>query len=214
MPVEAIAKRPLSDLLSSDEVYEAVFTLKGEEYQVKIRRHIPALQRTVLLDRVESLYFVNGDYDPAYGDLSVRYIIARMYTDESFDDDIDVYERFANETDFEQHLPEEASELVGSVTDKVAYLVGKHGVPDEQKKMYEAIGSMCATATEALNSVMAYLDGAEKALSQETGVSLGEVIKTLQNLSKQDEKKITAAILDYQAEKAKKRVVAKRMETQ
>lgn len=209
---EVSVKKSLNDLLLADEMREQVFTLGGEEYQVKIRNHLPAIERALLLDRVEDLYFVNGEYDPEYGALSVRYIIARMYTEESFGDDIDVFERFANETKFELYLPEEAVELIASVADKVAYLVEKHSIPDEQRKMYEAFGLLCTKAEETLSGVMAYLEGAERVLNQDSEVSLGEVVKTLQSLSKQDEKKITAAILDYQAEKAKRRTAVKQTE--
>lgn len=199
----------MANLIKPAEDYKRVYDLGNGTVEITFRAHIPAPERTMLLERVEELYFPNGNYDPAYGDLAVSFILACMYTDATFDGDIDVFEQVNNRAHIVAELPKEAHELMGSVHEKVVFLERKNSAPAEQKKMYVAISELCGKGAAVMSGVLAYLNNAEKALSKESDVSLSEMLKVMQNLSRQDEKKITAAILDYQAEKAKKRVAVK-----
>lgn len=200
-PVEA-EKPKLSDMVKIRDSYSEAFDIAGGVYNITFTEHIPAVERTMLLDRVESLYFVNDQYDPAYGDLSVLFILTRLYSDEEFENDIDLFERFLMATDLQERLPAEAIELFGYVQEKVDFLVKQKAVPAEQREMYASIKEFADKAVSTLDVISGYLDKVAMELGKEKGVSLSEVVKALDTIGKKDEKKITAAILDYQAEKA------------
>lgn len=200
-PTEA-EKPKLSDMVKIRDSYSEAFDIAGGVYSITFTEHIPAVERTMLLDRVESLYFVNNQYDPAYGDLSVLFILTRLYSDEEFENDIDLFERFLMATDLQERLPAEAIELFGYVQEKVDFLVKQKAVPAEQCEMYAAIKELAGRATSTLNVLSEYLDKVAVELGKEKEVSLSEVVKALDAIGRKDEKKITAAILDYQAEKA------------
>lgn len=201
MPAET-EKPKLSDMVKIRNSYLETFDVGGGAYDITFVEHIPAVERTMLLDRVESLYFVNNQYDPAYGDLSVLFILTRLYSDEEFENDIDLFERFLMATDLQERLPAEAIELFGYVQEKVDFLVKQKAVPAEQCEMYAAIKELAGRATSTLNVLSEYLDKVAVELGKEKEVSLSEVVKALDAIGRKDEKKITAAILDYQAEKA------------
>lgn len=201
--VPAETEKPkLSDMVKIRNSYLETFDVGGGAYDITFVEHIPAVERTMLLDRVESLYFVNNQYDPAYGDLSVLFILTRLYSDEEFENDIDLFERFLMATDLQERLPAEAIELFGYVQEKVDFLVKQKAVPAEQCEMYAAIKELAGRATSTLNVLSEYLDKVAVELGKEKEVSLSEVVKALDAIGRKDEKKITAAILDYQAEKA------------
>lgn len=206
---ETLGRKKLSELMSEPKTYEEKYLIGEEHYTVTFTSHIPAVQRTLLLNRVEALYFVNGEYDIAYGDASARFIIARMYTTEDFEDDLDVFERFAGMTSFELDLPDEAMELLSAVRAKADFITKKRAFPDTQQKMYEDMTKLCGSISKVMQTAVAYLDMAEKQMEKDSDVSMNDMVKALQELGKKDERKITAAILDYQAEKAKKRAVEK-----
>lgn len=200
-PVEA-EKPKLSDMVTIRESYSETFDVGGGVYDITFAEHVPAVERTMLLDRVESLYFVNDQYDPAYGDLSVLFILTRLYSNEEFENDIDLFERFLIATDLQERLPDEAIELFGYVQEKVDFLAKQKAVPAEQREMYTSIKELADKATSTLDAISGYLDKVATELGKEKEVSLSEVVKALDTIGKKDEKKITAAILDYQAEKA------------
>ena len=187
-----------------EKLREVILRAGETEYKIMVRDHIPALERTLLMGKVENLYFIGGDYDPAYGDLSTLFILARMYTDQTFDDDIDVFEKFATETCLQEHLPAEAIELFGYVQEKVDFLVKKKAVPDEEIEMYKSITAATRGITAAMTSIAEYLNQAERAFEGEDKASFNEIASLLRTLGKHDEKKIVDAIIDYQAEKAKR----------
>lgn len=187
-----------------EKLREVILRAGETEYKIMVRDHIPALERTLLMGKVESLYFIGDDYDPAYGDLSTLFILARMYTDQTFDDDIDVFEKFATETCLQEHLPTEAIELFGYVQEKVDFLVKKKAVPDEEIEMYKSITAATRGITAAMTSITEYLNQAERAFGGEDKASFNEIASLLRTLGKHDEKKIVDAIIDYQAEKAKR----------
>lgn len=189
---------------------EVILSRNGEECKVMMREHIPAVERTLLMDKVEGLYFIGGEYDPAYGDLSVLFIISRMYTDQDFGDDIDQFELFAKETGLQDHLPAEAVELFGYVQEKVDFLVKKRAVSDEASEMYRSVGDAARGIASTMSAITAYLDMAAKSFDGENKVSFDEIASLLKILGRQDEKKITDAIIEYQTEKAK----ARRIESQ
>lgn len=190
--------------VQAEKLREVVLYTGESEYKIMVRDHIPALERTLLMGKVESLYFIGDDYDPAYGDLSTLFILARMYTDQTFDDDIDVFEKFATETCLQEHLPSEAIELFGYVQEKVDFLVKKKAIPDEEIEMYKSITAATRGITAVMTSITEYLNQAEKAFEGEDKASFNEIASLLRTLGKHDEKKIVDAIIDYQAEKAKR----------
>ena len=189
--------------IQAEKLREVVLHAGETEYKIMVRDHIPALERTLLMGKVESLYFIGDDY-PAYGDLSTLFILARMYTDQTFDDDIDVFEKFATETCLQEHLPSEAIELFGYVQENVDFLVKKKAVPDEEIEMYKSITAATRGITAAMTSITEYLNQAERAFEGEDKASFNEIASLLRTLGKHDEKKIVDAIIDYQAEKAKR----------
>lgn len=208
-PKETLDRKKLSELMSEPKAYEEKYLIGEEHYTVTFISHIPAVQRALLLNRVEALYFVDDEYDVAYGDASARFIIARMYTTEDFEDDLDVFERFAGMTSFELDLPDEAMGLLSAVRAKADFIAKKRAFPDAQQKMYEDMTKLCGSISKVMQTAVAYLDMAEKQMEKDSDVSMNDMVKALQELGKKDERKITAAILDYQAEKAKKRAVEK-----
>ena len=200
-PKRAADKKPMAEV----KMNEVILHRGDEEIRVMMREHIPAVERTLLMGKIESLYFIGGEYDPAYGDLSVLFILSRMYTDQDFDDDMDRFELFAKETGLQDHLPAEAIELFGYVQEKVDFLVKKRAVSDEAAEMYRSVGEAARGIATTMNAVTACLDMAAKSFEGENKASFDEIASVLKVLGRQDEKKITEAIIEYQAEKAKAR---------
>lgn len=188
-----------------EPMIEVMLHAGDDTYKISFREHIPAVERTMLMNQVESLYFVNGEYDPAYGDLSVLYILARMYSNETFADDLDAFEVFSNKYHLQEHLPAEAVELFGYVQEKVDFLVKKKAVPDEQAAMYRDIDLAAQKLTSVMDTINAYLEMAAKSFEGEDKASFEEISSLLKVLGRQDEKKIVESIIEYQAEKARER---------
>lgn len=199
------SKSETAKKVAQEPLVEVMLHAGNDAYKMSIREHIPAVERTMLMNRVESLYFVDGEYDPAYGDLSVLYILARMYTTETFDDDLDKFEMFSAKYHLQEHLPAEAVELFGYVQEKVDFLVKKKTVPDEQVAMYRNIDLAAQKLTSVMDAINAYLEMAAKSFEGEEKVSFEEISSLLKVLGRQDEKKIVESIIEYQAEKARER---------
>lgn len=191
------------------EEVEYVAAWGDKEYTFHIKQHISPAIRSAILSNVNQLYFGDDGYDPAFGDLALRMVIAQQYTGETFNDDVEVYEIVHKETAIWNHLPMEAKELYGSAHDKLEYEKKRRAKEvDALKDAYERIADVGASISRVASSFSDFLDAAQKSVGG-SDVSMNELVELFKNVNKKDEQKIAQAVLDYRAEKAKKKEAEK-----
>ena len=169
-----------------------------------IKKHISPAIRSAILSNINRLYFGDDGYDPAFGDLALRMVIAQQYTGETFNDDVEVYELADREMAIWNHLPMEAKEFYGFAYDKIEY-EEKRKVREAEalKAVYDRITEVGEAFTSLAGTISSFLDTAQKSID-ESDVSMNDLVELFKAANKKDEKKIAQAVLDYRAEKAKR----------
>lgn len=192
-----------------DVVREYAAKYEDKEYVFHIKEHIAPIVRSTIVDSADKLYFDEDKYDPNFGDEALRMLIAQQYTGELFENDVDVFEKVNNMFSIWGELPSEAHDLWMRCAEVVDYKLNcKVNATEALQKMYDTFSSVGVSLAEVLDGFSKYLDKAEEEMGGED-VSVKEIVDVLKSISKKDEQKIANAVLDYQAEKAKRKETKK-----
>lgn len=205
-----MATNPLVELAKEyKEEVEYVAAWGDTEYIFHIKQHISLAIRSAILSNVNQLYFDDDGYDPTFGDLALRMVIAQQYTGETFNDDVEVYEIVHKETAIWNHLPMEAKELYGSAHDKLEYEKKRRAKEaDALKDAYDRIAELGESLSGIAKAMTEFLNKAQESFDGEN-IPMSELIDLFKTVNKKDEQKIAQAVLDYRAEKAKKKEAEK-----
>lgn len=202
---EAIVSK-LTEIASEyDVVREYAAKYEDKEYVFHIKEHIAPIVRSTIVDSADKLYFYEDKYDPSFGDEALRMLIAQQYTGELFENDVDVFEKVNQMFSIWGELPSEAHDLWMRCAEVVDYKLNcKVNATEALQKMYDTFSSVGVSLAEVLDGFSKYLDKAQESFDGEN-IPMSELIDLFKTANKKDEQKIAQAVLDYRAEKAKKK---------
>lgn len=188
-------------------VVDVAIKMEEVEQIVHIKQHISGDIRGAIMEQVEAMFYPAGIYDPEHGETVLDFILFQMYTDLTFEDNMDCFERFRLTEHYDvisEAFSPEYYILRNAAYKKANALKDVYFAPIEQTAMYASVKNVSDMLSSVLDGLDVLIQKTSKDIDANGGINIKEMFDALQMMKGKDEKKIAKAVLDYQEAKAKK----------